>query len=450
MSIGLDFVPNVQVSPYCPPAAAAAGGGLYLVWKDPGNGFIWTNKLSGGGWSSSSEFQARPGAGSQPAITSQPAGYNGEAFLVWQGAPEAPTAIFMAFVSDSNYGPQGQLILKNGTPATKYPPAAASFKNMLFVAWIEANSPGGSQIYIASFNPTGGWQTMQAVPLPDGVPTTQGEGTLALAADDNNLVLAWVTGGEGIKWATSSDGVKWTASAAVDTEDTSLCAPVVLPYQGRTCLLAYSVKNKEIVLKSYDGKSWTGESAIPFAHTPTVSYPAAATYQNILHVFWGLSNGQVAWVQFDGFTPDAPPSPLPPNISNAASKGFGSGATNANFNTTLTLNADGTAEFSGTWNDTGSVLLVTSPTQNYTVQWAVLASDNTLFTFSHSGSAPSAKSDSWSETTQNDELKDHWQAIAIGTYWKVFAEDNSSLPSVLESFVQAVGEIAGVAIEIFD
>jgi hypothetical protein len=449
MSIGLDFVPNVQVSPFYAPAAAAAGGGIYLVWKDTGNGFIWTNKFSNGSWSSSNEFQARPGTSSAPAITSIPPAFQGEAMLFWQGAPEAPTAIFLASVDDSTFGQQEQLKALNGTPATQYPPAAASFNDALYVAWIELNSPNGNQIYIASCKLDGGWQSMQAVPLPDGIPTTAGEGTIALAADDNNLVLAWVTK-EGVKWASTSDGVKWTASAIVDTADTTLCAPVILPYQGRTCLIAYSVKNAEIVLKSYDGKSWTGESAIPFTHTRTVSYPAAATYQNILHIFWALSNGDVAWVQFNGFTPDAAPSPLPASITWTGGNGFGSGPTNANYTSTLVLSQDGTVQYSGTWNDTGSIPIVDAPSQSYTVEYAVMASNNKVFTFSQSGTVPTASSGPWNVASKNEQIQQNWEALSIGNYVKIFASDQSDASSLFETFVEDFATIVGTVVEILD
>jgi hypothetical protein len=142
----------------------------------------------------------------------------------------------------------------------------------------------------------------------------------------------------------------------------------------------------------------------------------------------------VAWVQFSGVTPDAPPSTLPPLLTWSNSQGLGSGPSNANFSSTLSLKKDGAVQFSGTWNDTGSIPFFQSPARNFSVQYAVVASNNKVFTFSQTGTVPTASSQPWNVTSQNDQIKQNWAALATGAYMKGLASDASNVGSTLNSF----------------
>jgi hypothetical protein len=90
--------------------------------------------------------------------------------------------------------------------------------------------------------------------------------------------------------------------------------------------------------------------------------------------------------------------------------GFGSGATNANCNFTLSMSSNGTVMFSGQYNDTGSIPIFPSPTQNWVAAVAVPAGGR-LLAFTISGSTPTASSTTWNVPGSNQQISLLWPLI---------------------------------------
>ncbi len=139
---------------------------------------------------------------------------------------------------------------------------------------------------------------------------------------------------------------------------------------------------------------------------------------------------------------------LPPTLDWSGGAGFGSGPSNANFHCDLALAQDGKVRFSGVYNDTGSVPLVTSPTQNWTVA-AAIAVGSQLLTFSASGSTPSASSSNWSTSATSSTVSLLWPLL-VGKPVMVKASNSESAGTIFTEFVGVGVQVIEVVVAIAD
>ena len=130
---------------------------------------------------------------------------------------------------------------------------------------------------------------------------------------------------------------------------------------------------------------------------------------------------------------------LPGSWTWSGGLGFGSGATNANFNFRLVLSSNGTANFSGTYNDTGSIPIFQSPAQNWVVV-AALPAGTKLLTFSATGNTPSAQSTTWNTSSSNQQIALAWPLIVGGTV-NYSVSDTSDLGGILNDIDQAAAGV---------
>jgi hypothetical protein len=150
--------------------------------------------------------------------------------------------------------------------------------------------------------------------------------------------------------------------------------------------------------------------------------------------------------------------------------GFGSGPTNANFSASLTLNSDGTVSFAGQYQDTGSIPVFDAPAQSYNVAAGVLASNNVVYTFSHSSpSVPTGgQTDAWGpqsflnslnpapNTSEvmpaavHSEIASAWASIAQSPQCTFKANNNSDLGGLLSEIVSWAETIVSDAVQVVE
>jgi hypothetical protein len=140
---------------------------------------------------------------------------------------------------------------------------------------------------------------------------------------------------------------------------------------------------------------------------------------------------------------------LPPSLTWSGSVGFGSGPTNANCNYKLTMSSNGEVQFSGTYNDTGSIPVLTSPSQDWNVVVAIPVAGRVL-KFTASGTTPSANSSTWNGTSQNAEVALLWPLIvgATSTFKVSNSSDLGSIWSDIVTAFQDVGIIVGAIVAV--
>lgn len=122
--------------------------------------------------------------------------------------------------------------------------------------------------------------------------------------------------------------------------------------------------------------------------------------------------------------------------------GFGSGATNANSNFSLSMSSNGTVMFSGQYNDTGSIPIFTSPTQNWVAAVAVPAGGR-LLAFTISGSTPSASSTTWNVPGSNQQISLLWPLI-FGQRSTFRVSNSSDLGSILNQIENDLSEVVTI------
>ncbi len=199
-----------------------------------------------------------------------------------------------------------------------------------------------------------------------------------------------------------------------------------------------------------DGNLWLEQG--PFGHIP----PPRQRVDSNVTAFEMVDNGDLyvlgsdgkIWLEHGPFT-QVPPRReqvdalgLPGSSTWSGGLGFGSGATNANFNFRLVLSSNGTANFSGTYNDTGSIPIFGSPAQNWVVA-AALPAGTKLLTFSATGNTPSAQSTTWNTSSSNQQIALAWPLIAGGTV-NYRVSDTSDLGGILDDIEQAAGAVVEV------
>ena len=199
-----------------------------------------------------------------------------------------------------------------------------------------------------------------------------------------------------------------------------------------------------------DGSLWLEQG--PFGHVP----PPRQRVDSNVTAFEMVDNGDLyvlgsdgkIWLEHGPFT-QVPPRReqvdalgLPSSWTWSGGLGFGSGPTNANFNFRLVLSSNGTANFSGQYNDTGSIPIFPSPAQNWVVA-AGLPAGTKLLTFSATGNTPSAQSTNWNTSSSNQQIALAWPLI-VGATVNYRVSDTSDLGGILNDIEQAASAVVEV------
>ncbi len=395
------------------PALVNFAGKVRMVWKGEGTDTrIFISSLSGSTWSASTPI---PGIGtsSAPAITATAS----ELFLAWKG--ESDNKIYWSKSADGTTWSPEAAVPGAGSTDT---PALAAFNGAVYLVW---KGESDTKILLSEFSDAKGWGTASTV---GNFGTSSGP---ALGfGNTGNLHLVWKGESDNFVWeATLAHGkTDWSAQAKIVTIETS----------ARPALASQTSSTTDILL------AWKGGSSTELWAAPLDN----------LHKLYPLPPGakllptdiSISWTAPEGLTP-------PASIAGASNSiGFGSWANQAAVAMSLVLSDDGTATFSGWYQDQGTLPVVTAPAQNYSAVVVVMASNKVAFTFSHSGNniPTGGATDTWNITQKSDAIAKNWaflqaksgqsmpQALVYGS-----ATNSVDLGSFLGTIIGDVESLAG-------
>lgn len=131
----------------------------------------------------------------------------------------------------------------------------------------------------------------------------------------------------------------------------------------------------------------------------------------------------------------------------------GSGTTKCAYQASLSIQANGACTFSGYYQNRGDAALLAAPAQQFSVIFVVYDSRGRAYSFSYSGSIPSAPQPgslvTWSRTQTCPTIADNWSSIAARNSGEVFANNwtDVSFWDVIGSLPATIANDAGVAVE---
>jgi hypothetical protein len=370
--------------------------------------------------------------------------FNNKLYLAWTGTTGGPVLIVYYDGTDWHNGTSTDQTSAQG-------PALAVFNNKLYLAFI-AND-GSNKLMICSSSDGSHWSP--AAPIPGqssqsnpSLATCGGRLWLAYMGNSNHQLHTWST--------TDPDNAKWTPTAF---NNTSCAAPSLAVFNENLWIAFAGDTTKDLFYCSYDAKSdkWSGLSSVTgqksqvgpaliqcpitnnlFSGTPSFT----AVELDVVFVSMDGSDTLMECSSPDGntWTEVRPVTAIPTTITfNVPDTGYGSGPNNCNFFADLILNWDGTCEYEGTYNNTGSIPIFTAPAQSYSVVMAVFA-NGIIYTFEQDGVAQNAKSDSWNITVKNPDIAEHWADLTNGTIMKGKCNNYANPLSGLGGLISAVGD----------
>lgn len=405
-----DFVPALKV----PNAASSGGpalanfkGTVWMAWKGESKDTrIFTSSLSGSTWSAGVPI-AGVGTSSAPALTAT----DSALFLVWKG--ESDNTVLWSKSSDGKtWSPQAVVsgLLSSDTPAL------ATFNGVVYMA---TRSASDNRISLSVFTNAKGWGAAT-------VPSSSFETSLGPAlgvGDTGNLHLVWKGASDTLMFESTLGTGKtaWTPQAKISTTETS----------ARPALASQLSAATDIML-AFKGGATNDLLAAPLDNLAAI-YPLPPGAQPL------PTDSLLTW------SAPSPMPPAPPNGPDAPeSINFGSGPTQAAVAFSLLLAIDGTATFSGWYQDQGNLPLVQAPAQDYCAAMAVVASNGKVFTFSHTnnnGVATGGIVDTWNITQKSADIAQNWaflEAKAGQTQPQAAAYGSCSNSTDFGSFLQTV------------
>ncbi len=410
-------IPNVASSGG--PALANFSGTVWMAWKGESTDTrIFISSLTGPAWSAGVPIPA-VGTSAAPALTATASAL----LIVWKG--EHDNAIYWSKSSDGKAWTPQAVVPGAGSSDT---PALACFNGVVYLAW---KGESDTKIWLSQYSDAKGWGT--ATPLPSDFKTSCGP---ALACGNTgNLHLVWKGQSDNFVWEASlpSGKTAWSGQAKIVAIETS----------GRPALASQTSSATDIFL-AWKGGSTTDLWAAPLDNLaklyPGQTLPVTAT--------------KITWTMPQGLTPPASVSGAADNI------GFGSWAAGAGVAMSLVLSDDGTATFSGWYQDRGSLPIIDAPAQDYSAVVVVMASNGKAFTFSNSnqnGVPTGGAIDTWNVTQKSSAIAQNWaylqpktgqsgyQAVIYGS-----CSNSSDLGSFLKSIISDVESLAGFVSQVVD
>jgi hypothetical protein len=290
-------------------------------------------------------------------------------------------------------------------------PSLAVFKQKLWIAFIAEN--GSNDILICSSSDGKKWS--QAAQIPG----QQSKAYPSLAVSDGKLWVAFIGNtSNSIYTFSSGDGIKWSKVPLLSPQE-SFASPSLAELNS-TLWMAFTGNTSNKLLVSFLPGA-TGEWFPPNLVPGQTSQAAPSLVQFNGKLFLGFLSETVGDTLLVCSSPDGFIWSQASRIGNYPTQrtlvvpdtGYGDNVNNCNFVAKLIMNSDGSYTFSGTYNNSGWLPLVTAYAQNYSVAIAIFA-NGTTFTFEHGGTAQNASSDSWNITTKNPDIAANWPALVTG------------------------------------
>jgi hypothetical protein len=355
-----------------------------------------------------------------------------ELYLAWKG--EKDNAVYWSKSSDgkawSASAPVPGFLISDS-------PALACYNKNVFLAGKGASD---NKIWLAQYTDAKGWGKATARDIQTSSGPALGVG------DTGRLHLVWKSASDNFVWESylrsGSSLTDWTQRAKI----------VGISTDARPALASQTSSGNTILL------AWKGAATADLLVGPL----------DDLHKLYELPPGFVVTLD-PSLTWTTPAAKTPPaSVFGAADNvGFGWGPTQAAFAFSLVLSVDGTATFSGWYQNQGNVPLITAPDQNYSTVIVALASNKVAFTFSHSNNdIASVGVDTFNITQKNDAIAKNWayieaktvksvpQAVCygsctntmdLGSFLSEIISDVESLVGDISTAVQAIAVIAAAA-----
>jgi hypothetical protein len=246
-----------------------------------------------------------------------------------------------------------------------------------------------------------------------------------------NLHLVWKGGSDNFVWEAvlRSGKTAWSGQAKI----------VAIATSARPALASQTSTKTDILL------AWKGATSTDLWVAPLDN----------LHKLIPLPPGAMPLPTDASLTFAFPYNLQPPaSVSGANDNvGFGSWATQAAVAISLVLSVDGTAVWSGWYQDQGNIPVFLAPPQNYHAVYVALAANKVAYTFSNSSqnSVPTGGAVSkWDVSQKSDAIAKNWSNLEAKTRGGLpqargygSCTNNSDLGSFLNSIIADIKELAG-------
>ena len=267
-----------------------ADDSIYTFWQanESSNQIFYSASYDGTDWFSYDEqtFSQSIDTGGQNITTAAPAAapFKDQLYVVWRSTTD--NIIYSSASSDGNFWPIGKSI--NGSAHSIDAPAIVVFKEKLYVFW-RASSRNNVISYISSSDGTT-WSPFKNINYVNATSATP-----ALTTDGNKLYVFWrENGSNNIYYTASSDGTTWPdqGNQVKDQNNnaiTSTTAPAATYNKdlGGLYLVwkASDGSNQIFYSTSSDGSAWTPQLLTNKSNI-TSTAPAASVYNDSVYIAW--------------------------------------------------------------------------------------------------------------------------------------------------------------------
>jgi hypothetical protein len=391
------------------PALATFAGKVWMAWKGEGTDTrIYIASLSGSTWSDGGAISGI-GTSNSPALAATASGL----YLAFTG--QSDDTVYWSKSSDGKTWSAQAAVPGFNTSDT---PALAAFNGVVYIA---AKGASDATIWLSVYNETKGWGTATALSSDFGTSSGPALG----CGNTGNLHLVFKGESDTLIWESTliTGKTAWSKPAKVANTKTS----------ARPALASQPSTATDIML-AFKGASTNDLWAAPLDNLPAI-YP--------------LPDGSQPAPTSISWSAPAPLPPAPPNGPDAPDAiNFGSGASQAAFAGQLVLSSDGTATFSGWYQDQGNIPVFTAPSQDYTAGMVVLTSNKKCFTFSNTnnqggGVASGGTVNTWNITQKNADIASNWAYLQSDSIAHISCTNNTDPASFIGAIVTAVEEVAG-------
>lgn len=430
-----------------PPATTVNGSNYVLAWTTSDQAIWWTTCPASANqksydWAKEAQFINAASSGG-PALAS----FKNTAYLAWKGEA-ADTRIFVASLDGTNWSAPTP-IAGIGTSAA---PALASDGSALFLVW---KGEHDDTLYVAKSSDGKSWGASAVI---SGASSSD---TPALAAYQSGLALAFKgASDDAVYLAEYTDAKGWGKAVKLNDVLTSCGPALAFGNTGNLHLVTKGHVDDFLweSVRNAGSSNFSPQAKIVGVGTDVrpalASQPSAAT--DILFAWKNGTTSGLLIAPLDGLHrlyPTATPVVTATTLTWGVPKtGFGSGASGAAFDASLTISSDGKATFSGAYWDYGSIPVFDAPAQDYTAVIAVLGANKVGFTFTHSKNdvATGGTEDTWNTTATNDAIAKNWQYLqprpGVGVpqaVVRVSCSNNSDLGAFLDEVISDLEALVG-------
>jgi hypothetical protein len=412
-------IPNAASS--AAPAVASLNGAVWMAWKGEGDDTrIFVASFDGGpAWTSGTPISG-VGTSSAPALTAT----DNELFLAWKGEHDD-----QLFIAKSKDGKSWSFQTPIERALSSDTPALGQSKGTIYLAWKGAND---NRIWLSTYTGASGWTSN--VELSADFQTSVGPAVGFSESGDFHIV-----------WKAAGDSRIWEARLPAGTSiNSSTHWPfygkvVSIETTGRPMLASTTNSEFDLLLTWRDNRDGKLDVA-PLENLAKIT-PVPPGVKK-------LPTAIAISSQFPaGLTP-------PANVSGSANHiEFGSGANRAGIAMSLDIQSSGQANFSGWYQDQGSIPIFHAPAQYYCAVFLIVGANKKGFKFIRqpSDSVSTGNTvDAWNTTQTNEAIADNWahlRPLQLGqaAQAKCFAScsNSSDFGEFLDSLVKDIETILG-------